>query len=262
MMQKIRNRISAQESRDRRKVYIETIEQENKILKQENQVLRDTLKKIKNENTILKEEREQILKQKDQISTTQEETESIDNSNTDNTTAHQKQPNQSITRQRLGSPGMDWKVGTLFVLCMVCASTMIPNNSISSEIKNVKTNSIVPLNLLNPGNANSGAKTATTNQQVFKQSRMNDLCAPYCKNQCAKNEQEMYQKYYETARKVHEFIPSLYGPKRDLYNTNEDNAALDVIDFLDLNTNTNNSDDKIIQEDVMSPVGATNNANA
>jgi len=115
---------------------------------------------------------------------------------------------------------------------------------------------------LNPGSANSGAKTASTNQQVFKQSRMNDLCAPYCKDQCAKNEQEMYQKYYETARKVHEFIPSLYGPKRDLYNTNEDNGPLDVIDFLDLNTNTNNSDDKIIQEDVMSPVGATNNANS
>merc|ERR1712080_172307 len=143
MMQKIRNRISAQESRDRRKIYIETIEQENTILKQENSVLRETLKKIRSENIILTQE---VQKQKDQISTTHEEIDSIDNSNTDNTAPPQRQPNQSITRQRLGSPGMDWKVGTLFVICMVCASTIIPNNSFTSEIKNVKTNSIVPLN--------------------------------------------------------------------------------------------------------------------
>lgn len=242
-MQKIRNRISAQESRDRRKIYIETIEQENTILKQENSVLRETLKKIRSENIILTQE---VQKQKDQISTTHEEIDSIDNSNTDNTAPPQRQPNQSITRQRLGSPGMDWKVGTLFVICMVCASTIIPNNSFTSEIKNVKTNSIVPLNLLNTGNAkaSAGVKQSPTNQQVFKQSRMNDLCAPYCKDQCAKNEEEMYKKYYETARKVHEFIPSLYGPKRDLYNKSEENATLDVIDFLDLKTN-NNSDAKL-----------------
>ena len=37
MMQKIRNRISAQESRDRRKVYIDDLEKENSLLRQENE---------------------------------------------------------------------------------------------------------------------------------------------------------------------------------------------------------------------------------
>lgn len=50
MMQKIRNRISAQESRDRRKIYIESIEQNNLELLNENYILKESIKKLKEEN--------------------------------------------------------------------------------------------------------------------------------------------------------------------------------------------------------------------
>jgi len=45
MMQKIRNRISAQESRDRRKIYIESIEMDNNELRNDNVLMQETIKR-------------------------------------------------------------------------------------------------------------------------------------------------------------------------------------------------------------------------
>jgi len=65
MMQKIRNRISAQESRDRRKNYIEKLEAENNVIKNENTTLKEHIKQLKEENFAL-------LEKVDQMSTTRE----------------------------------------------------------------------------------------------------------------------------------------------------------------------------------------------
>jgi len=103
MMQKIRNRISAQESRDRRKHYIETLEAENDDLKKENKALKDTIKQLKEENYLL-------LQKPDEMSTTQESANMSNPSNDNNKSNREEEPH--ISRQNLGSPGLNWKVGT------------------------------------------------------------------------------------------------------------------------------------------------------
>jgi hypothetical protein len=65
MMQKIRNRISAQESRDRRKVYIEAMEAENKELMQENLGLREIISELKTKN-------KNLIQKFEELSTTKE----------------------------------------------------------------------------------------------------------------------------------------------------------------------------------------------
>jgi regulator of replication initiation timing len=54
MMQKIRNRISAQESRDRRKVQFSSLEEENIALTKENDQLKRKLSDLERKNHILK----------------------------------------------------------------------------------------------------------------------------------------------------------------------------------------------------------------
>ena len=71
MMQKIRNRISAQESRDRRKVYIDSLETENRILIENNQLLKDKIEKLESEKLSL------VLKSENAAST--KAGESLDN---------------------------------------------------------------------------------------------------------------------------------------------------------------------------------------
>ena len=56
MQQKIRNRMSAQQSRDRKKMYIVSLEQQNAGLLSENLLLKDEILYLKQENEGLKEE--------------------------------------------------------------------------------------------------------------------------------------------------------------------------------------------------------------
>lgn len=56
LQQKIRNRMSAQQSRDRKKVYISFLEQQNSQLLQENSLLRQDLQACAAENQLLREE--------------------------------------------------------------------------------------------------------------------------------------------------------------------------------------------------------------
>lgn len=54
MMQKIRNRISAQESRDRRKAQFQTLEDEKLVLKKENDSLKKRVNNLERENQALR----------------------------------------------------------------------------------------------------------------------------------------------------------------------------------------------------------------
>lgn len=56
MQQKIRNRVSAQQSRDRKKVYIVNLEQQNAVLMTENSLLKQDVMFLKQENEHLKQE--------------------------------------------------------------------------------------------------------------------------------------------------------------------------------------------------------------
>lgn len=60
LKQVIRNRISAQQSRDRKKAYLKEIEQENKLLKQEANTLRHKIQQLHQENQYLKNQLVQI----------------------------------------------------------------------------------------------------------------------------------------------------------------------------------------------------------
>lgn len=196
MMQKIRNRISAQESRDRRKVYIEAMEAENKELMVENLGLREIISDLKTKN-------KNLIQKFEELSTTNEAP-SLENRSEHNTSPPNEYTMEAeiITRQKLPSPGMDWKVGTLFVVCLVCASAMMPTN-FQSNIKDVKQNAIMPLLT-----ARRPVKLQDNTQALAK---VQDMCKPFCAQQC-RNIEEVYSKeYYETARQVHNIIPSLYG---------------------------------------------------
>ena len=50
----IRNRISAQNSRDKKKVYMQKLEAENQFVKEENSKLKQQLEQYLSENTLLK----------------------------------------------------------------------------------------------------------------------------------------------------------------------------------------------------------------
>lgn len=144
-MQKIRNRISAQESRDRRKVYIDSLETENRILIENNQLLKDKIEKLESEKLSL------VLKSENAAST--KAGESLDNITvTDDDNCLQSPEScddEHITRSRINSSsGLDWKVGTLFVIALLCFSAILPSDFSSNNIAQVKTNSMVPL--LNP----------------------------------------------------------------------------------------------------------------
>jgi len=93
---------------------------------------------------------------------------------------------------------MNWKLGTVLLVSLICASTIIPNNSIEG-VSDVKTNSLVPFNL-----------HKRTGNELQKRS-INEFCAPYCKDQCSKREEAKYKNYCDVAKKVHKNIPTLYG---------------------------------------------------
>lgn len=84
----------------------------------------------------------------------------------------------------------------------------------------------MPLNLLNR------EKSTGKSVEDYKLSRMNDICGPYCKSQCSKNDESFYKEKIETARKMHKVIPSLYGPNRDLAQDKKD----PILEYLDLGT--------------------------
>jgi len=110
MMQKIRNRISAQESRDRRKVYITELEYENLKLREENDFLKKKILKVENE----------LLKKNNENSTKVGESNCSNSNNSDTNEAYNnKSPSiekieveQNIYRARHTSPTLNWKAGS------------------------------------------------------------------------------------------------------------------------------------------------------
>ncbi|CAG9320927.1 unnamed protein product [Blepharisma stoltei] len=66
LQQMIRNRISAQQSRDRKKAFVSQLEEENKLLAEQNNSLKYRLKQIQAENTYLKNQLVQIHMGKDE----------------------------------------------------------------------------------------------------------------------------------------------------------------------------------------------------
>lgn len=215
MMQKIRNRISAQESRDRRKLYIDQMIAENRELAQENLTLREMVSQLKTKN-------ESLMQKCEELSTTKEGSSIENRSEHDSTPPTEGIDEPQIFRQKLPSPGMDWKVGTLFVIGLVCASAMMPAN-FQSNIKDVKQNAIVPLL--------TGRRPVNLHENTQAFSKVQDICKPFCKQQCRTNEEIHYKEYYETARQVHKIIPSLHGiannqnQKANRADDNEDVAA-------------------------------------
>lgn len=173
LMQKIRNRISAQESRDRRKVYIESIEMENQYLREENESLKEQINKLQEENY-------NLLNgiKSDKIESELEGSNIAENNK------------KVLTRKKVnglkGGIGVDFKTGGLFLLCLICLSMFAPQDSVVKNLSNVKTNAIVPLNLLK----NNEVTTTKNGMMDYKSMRMQDLCSPYCKDQCSKNEED------------------------------------------------------------------------
>lgn len=70
LVQKIRNRMSAQRSRQRNKAILENLREENQILKRRNSQLIDSLKETKGENDELKERLKELTRYKVSISST------------------------------------------------------------------------------------------------------------------------------------------------------------------------------------------------
>jgi hypothetical protein len=126
---------------------------------------------------------------------------------------------------------MDWKVGTLFVVCLVCASAMMPTN-FQSNIKDVKQNAIMPLlTARRPGQFQDNTHALT---------KVQEMCKPFCAQQCRKVEEVYRKEYYETARQVHNIIPSLYGMAKGTQGNQDyaDSNRDDVTAYLNFNNDS------------------------
>lgn len=192
MMIKIRNRVSAQESRDRKKDHIDNLESENLDLLMKNQNLLEYIRKLEAEKAEL------LNKNNSNNASTQNSTDHKSPSQT--SLAKSKSEDQkslgSISRKSSKS-SFDLKIGggfgALFVVCLLCVSAFVPQNGIQdSQMSGVKTNAMMPL--LNSNFSFMGVKNPNALAKI------EDICKGYCFDKCKESEREYYEKNYKIAR--------------------------------------------------------------
>ncbi|KAJ6242686.1 transcriptional activator hac1 [Anaeramoeba flamelloides] len=93
LIRKERNRINARRFRERKKVYVETLEQETKTLKTENFSLTDKLNKVQQENLLLRKQIEQLKRD------TENEKGSEEQKKTSNTIINQIESNKEPVKE-------------------------------------------------------------------------------------------------------------------------------------------------------------------
>lgn len=133
MQQKIRNRMSAQQSRDRKKVYMVNLEQQNSVLISENTLLKQDIMFLKQENEQLKEENFYL---KSQLHPENAETNEsgVESESTNPNYLYEETTNNSDLSSPLhtGSPKKLFKYG-LGLLSIVSLVMIFSMNGVTSE---------------------------------------------------------------------------------------------------------------------------------
>lgn len=153
MIQKIRNRMSAQRSRMRQKSMQETMEKENQVLKDENQRLKNQVMTLRVEN--------ERLRKKLNITETAEGT-SVDEKTQSETSVYTRE--KTVT----GNLPVN-KVSIFVVLALVCAF-LVPASNLGDN-NAVKMGGIVPM-------ISSTLPQTSRHLQTFQA-----MCSDFCKNQ-------------------------------------------------------------------------------
>lgn len=163
MIQKIRNRMSAQRSRLRQKSMQESMEKENEALKIQNANLRNEVLKLKEENSHLRNRLKSLSLNKTEITSEEEKTNS---------------EASVYTRDKTSRSSFTLPKTPLFLaLVVVCAFLMPGSAPIDNPV--VKMSGIVPLVSSNLPQTSKQLKT------------MDRMCADFCKQQQALCDKDM-----------------------------------------------------------------------
>ena len=212
LIQKIRNRMSAQRSRQRNKSILECLKQENEALKNQNNSLMDNLKSYKNENEYLRE----------QVFILRQYKKSYSSTDNDENNSHSSEDYNRETKRGGSSPIFK---NFLFISLMVVAIVFNPERMAE---KNVKMSGMVPL-------LSTKIPKSTKSLQ-----RLDDICKDYClkeyncddeslksdtKSLFAVNNQEKGLVLYTDVDRTNEVVPMM------CFENNTDNTQKHIILF-------------------------------
>lgn len=152
LIQKIRNRMSAQRSRQRNKSILENLKHENELLKNQNNSLLDNLKSFKNENEYLKE----------QVTILRQYKKSYSSTDNDDEKSHISEEFNRENKRRGSTPLFK---NFLFISLMVVAIVFNPERSLQN---NVKMGGMIPL------------LSTKLPKSVKSLQKLDDICKDYC----------------------------------------------------------------------------------
>jgi len=182
MMQKIRNRISAQESRDRKKAQFCDLADKNFVLEKENASLKAEVDSLRKENKELRRKVEELSKPSSKSNSTKPESES----NTEQSVCGASEVDglynedeessvlgRLLRRKESGDSRLGWKP---FLLIVVAVALCVLHNPYSPDLDTsvVKSSAIVPL-------ISSKAMTTPNHRALVK---LEQVCDKFCNQKC------------------------------------------------------------------------------
>lgn len=177
LMQKIRNRVSAQESRDRKKMQMGSLAEKNFILEKDNANLRAEVEELKNENKMLR-------KKLDEASSTKSNSNGTGKTDSESTNVEKSSYNSDVNlnlfkdedssilgrafkRRPSNDSGLGWKAFMMIAIGVALCCVTLPGSPAGGEV--VKSSAIVPMIGANAPKANSHALV-----------RLEQICKDYC----------------------------------------------------------------------------------
>lgn len=199
LMQKIRNRVSAQESRDRKKHQFGNLQEKNFILEKENVNLKAEVEDLRKENKQLKRKLEEFMKKQPSgavtaSNKTESESTNVEHSNytseVDNLLSEDEElPILSRLKRKVsGESSMGWQGFMLIVIAIALCCMTLPEMPSDGNV--VKTSAIVPM---------IGGNLPKPNSKALV--RLENVCKEFCdakldKLYKAKMREEALGKYF------------------------------------------------------------------
>jgi hypothetical protein len=198
LMQKIRNRVSAQESRDRKKVQFGSLQEKNFILEKEKANLRAEVEDLRKENKLLKKKIDELMNKQVPSTTvpsnkTESESTNVEQSNysseVDSLLHEDDEPLITRLKRKVsGESRLGWQGFMLIVIAIALCCVTLPEMPTDGNI--VKSSAIVPM---------IGGNLAKPNSKALV--RLEGICKDFCDAKLeghykAKRREEAIGKYF------------------------------------------------------------------